>query len=166
MAKQKEKQTGKKNRNTKNELVEKTVKYYSNELTNDEIHDIEIVLNRGLSARNLFYSMFSGVHHYNDLGFFKLRDEIINNHREDIINVLNIPAREWKMQLTEVLGNIKSMWSNLKNDIKEHVRDNEHLIYEDKHFIFYVLKVDKLLAEVLETQTIKEKPDGLAKIKV
>jgi IS605 OrfB family transposase len=62
---------------------------------------------------------------------------------------LNLPYPYYSQAMFEAIGNIKSGWSNLKNKIVSLVKKNENLTDVERHYIFTILKVNKLYAAVL-----------------
>jgi len=144
--------------------IPKTVKEYSEQLNIDELETIETILYLRQQCRNYFYSRYSGIEYIDKLDFRKLRDCLLKNEKE-LIKSFKLPARTWKMELSEIVGNIKSMWSNTFNKVKVYIRDNDNLTDEDRHYLFYILKSTKLLTEVLQKQQLTE-TDGLKEIQI
>jgi hypothetical protein len=62
---------------------------------------------------------------------------------------LNLPYPYYSQAMFEAIGNIKSDWSNLKNKIISLVKKNENLTDTERHYIFTILKIDKLYSAVL-----------------
>ena len=90
------------------------------------------------------------------LKFREIRDSLLKKEIKDEMKKFHLPARTWKMDLSEVISNVKSMWSNMENQIKHYIRNNEHLTNEDRHYLFYILKSRNLWAEALQTKNITE----------
>ena len=136
--------------------VEKTIKLYSEPLTLDELISLETLLDYREACKNYFYSRFSGIEYLDKLKFREIRDSLLKKEIKDEMKKFHLPARTWKMDLSEVISNVKSMWSNMEKQIKHYIRDNEHLTNEDRHYLFYVLKSRNLWAEALQTKSITE----------
>ena len=136
--------------------VEKTIKLYSEPLTLAELISLENLLDYREACKNYFYSRFSGIEHLDKLNFRKIRDSLLKKEIKDEMKKFHLSARTWKMDLSEVISNIKSMWTNMENQIKHYIRNNEHLTNEDRHYLFYVLKSRNLWAEALQTKNITE----------
>ena len=64
-----------------------------------------------------------------------------------------LPARYWKLALSEAISNIKSQWSNTKRKVKEQCKINNNLLNEDKHYINYILKFDNYYWKVLTNKS-------------
>ena len=97
------------------------------------------------------YSRFSGINSF----------LLLNNYKKEIrhkwvqskfAKQFKLPARYWKLALDEAVANIKSQWSNAKNRIKKAIHQNEHLTDDEKNYMFYMLKADKLFYAVLTRQ--------------
>ena len=140
----------------------KCVKQYS--YSSDYIDELLLITKRYNSARNYFYSRFSGI---KSIGKLKSHRKLIRDvlMREGSCEMFGLQSRQWKMALEDAIGNIKSNWSNSKNKIKVAISNNENLSKDDKHYMFYILKFDSILVDVL-TSTKFTAPKGLAEIKV
>ena len=136
--------------------VEKTIKLYSEPLTLDELTSLETLLDYREACKNYFYSRFSGIEYLDKLKFREIRDSLLKKEIKDEMKKFHLPARTWKMDLSEVISNVKIMWSNMENQIKHYIRNNEHLTNEDRHYLFYILKSRNLWAEALQTKNITE----------
>lgn len=106
-------------------------------------------------CRNLFTNQ-----HWRDLDEVFRKDNSIRNEYvrglkgrdlpKEVNDLLgNVPARMWKNALTDSLANIKTGWSNLEADVKAKVGRTIRFTKEEKHYLYYVLKVPSLLDDVL-----------------
>ena len=145
--------------------VEKTIKLYSEQLTLNELMSLEILFDYRESCKNYFYSRFSGIEYLDKLNFRDIRDSLLVKDVKDEMKKFHLPARTWKMDLSEAISNIKTMWSNMETEIKHYIRNNENLTDEDRHYLFYVLKSKNLWAEAVQTKKITE-TKKLSKIKI
>lgn len=125
----------------------KTVIQYSYPLTNDErnfLNETGKVFN---GARNYFYSRFSGIKSLVKITkFYDTRDSLM---KENLKNLIKIPARYWKLALANVLGNSKTLLENIRLKIRKASRNNINLNDEDRHYINTVIKNVKYLKDVL-----------------
>ena len=135
--------------------VNKTVKFYSNLLSDDDFSVIENTLQSRKCCRNYFYARFSGIEYLNKLDFREIRNHLVN-HEKDEMKKFHLPGRTWKMELSEVISNVKTMWVNTADEIKHYIRDNENLTNEDQHYLFYILKNKDLWAEALQLKKVSE----------
>ena len=145
--------------------VEKTIKLYSEQLTLNELMSLKILLDYRESCKNYFYSRFSGIEYLDKLNFRDIRDSLLVKDVKDEMKKFHLSARTWKMDLSEAISNIKTMWSNMETEIKHYIRNNENLTDEDRHYLFYVLKSKNLWAEAVQTKNITE-TKKLSKIKI
>ena len=103
-------------------------------------------------ARNLFFSRFSGIGTIGKyVGKYDCRDQIIE---ENLISLAKIPARYWKLALTNVLENIRTIIENVKQKIRKAMYNNQNLNDSDRHYMNTVLKKDKYLGEVLNMKKL------------
>lgn len=135
--------------------VPKDVKYHSDTLDKQVFDQLIETCDSREGCRNYFYSRFSGIEYMDNLKFRDIRDYLLTNEKDEM-KKFHIPSRTWKMELSETITNIKSMWSNTANEIKTYIRDNENLSDEDRHYLYYILKSNKLWAQALKTQTVNE----------
>ncbi|MGB5823892.1 MAG: RNA-guided endonuclease TnpB family protein [Proteocatella sp.] len=138
------------------DTVIKTVKQYSCELDVDTLKELEFIANQYKNVRNYVYSRYSGINSISLLSKErKIRDEWTKNK---FYEQWKLPARYWKLALSDAFGNIKSNWSNIRRKVKEQSKRNRNLSEEDRHYINYVLKFDSAYAKVL-TNTDFEIPE-------
>lgn len=142
----------------------KCVKNYSEMLELIQYNEFIEIAKRYKSAKNYFYSRYSGINSLNKLNSYKkdIRDVLI---KEDICNMFGLQARQWKLALDEAISNIKSNWSNTKNKIKIAIARNTNLSDAERHYLNYILKVDNLLYSILTRKEFIE-TEGLLKIDV
>src|SRR5699024_2531975 len=142
----------------------KCVKNYSEMLELIQYNEFIEIAKRYKSAKNYFYSRYSGINSLNKLNSYKkdIRDVLI---KEDICNMFNLQARQWKLALDEAISNIKSNWSNTKNKIKIAIARNTNLSDAERHYLNYILKADNLLYSILTRKEFIE-TEGLLKIDV
>ena len=133
------------------DTIIKTVKQYSNELDDDAVKELLFIANQYKNVKNYVYSRYSGINSIPLLGKDRqIRDEWTETK---FYEGRKLPARYWKLALSEAFGNIKSQWSNTKRKIKAAIKQNINLSDEDRHYIYYVLKFDKCYWKVLTNQT-------------
>ena len=140
-------------------MLTKTIKQYSFPFDKAKDLNFESLKKLGYEFRdtkNFFYSRFSGISCINKLNEkYTIRDEII---KENLKNISKIPARYWKICLSHVLGNIKTLLENIKKLIRKATYNNSNLSSEDRHYIYTVLKSSEYFENVLRR---KKLPDYL-----
>ena len=128
-------------------IIIKTVKQYSCELDDNILSELLFIGKQYKNVKNYVYSRFSGINSIllieNDR---KIRDEWTHNK---FYEQWKLPARYWKLALSEAISNIKSEWSRIKKRIKSKINKNNNLSNNDKHYIRYILKVNELFYKVL-----------------
>ncbi|MCB2291823.1 hypothetical protein LGK97_19145, partial [Clostridium sp. CS001] len=132
------------------DTIIKTVKQYSHELDEETLKELKFIANKYKNVKNYVYSRFSGINSIPLLGKERqIRDEWV---KTKFAEKWKLPARYWKLALSEAMGNIKSQWSNIKRRIREQIKVNGNLSNEDKHYINYILKFDNYYYKVLTNQ--------------
>ncbi|MBN3371779.1 hypothetical protein EXM90_11955 [Clostridium botulinum] len=131
----------------------KTVKQYSYELDDDILQELKFIANQYKNVKNYIYSRYSGI---NSIPLLKKHREIRNEWTKNkFYEQWKLPARYWKLALTEAISNIKSEWSNIKRRVKEQCKENNNLSNEDKYYINYILKFDNYYWKVLTNQSFE-----------
>lgn len=129
------------------DTIVKTVKQYSCELHHETLKELLFIGNQYKNVKNYIYSRYSGI---NSILLLKnpreIRDEWV---KSKFAEQWKLPARYWKLALSESMSNIKTEWSNTKRRIKEQCKVNENLSNKDRHYINYILKSNTLYHEIL-----------------
>lgn len=127
--------------------IVKTVIQYSYPLTNEEKNSLNETGKVFNGARNYFYSRFSGIKFLvKTTKFYDTRNGLM---KENLKNLVKIPARYWKLALANVLSNFKTLLENIRPKIRKASRNNINLNDEDRHYINTVIKNVKYLKDVL-----------------
>ena len=95
---------------------------------------------------NYFYSRFSGIKNINNLNFRKIRDNEVKT-----LNHLKLKSQYLQRCLNSALGNIKSMWSNILNQVRVNITGNDNLTEQEKHFLYIVMKSNTFVAYIINT---------------
>lgn len=136
-------------------ILIKTIKQYSfpfYKMKNNNFESLEKLGYEFRDTKNFFYSRFSGISYINKLKEkYTIRDEII---KENLKNISKIPARYWKICLSHVLGNIKTLLENIKKLIKKATYNNSNLSDKERHYIYTVLKSSEYLENVLKRKKL------------
>ena len=131
----------------------KTVKQYSYELDEEMLKELLFIANQYKNVKNYVYSRYSGIKSILLLSKDrKIRDQWI---KTKFYEQWKLPARYWKLALSEAFSNIKTNWSNTKNKVKDQVNRNSNLSNEDRHYINYILKFDNYYFKVLTNKELK-----------
>lgn len=135
------------------DTIIKTVKQHSYNLKEDTLAELMFIGNQYKNVRNYVYSRFSGI---NSILLLlsprKIRDEWV---KTKFYKQWRLPARYWKLALSEAISNIKTNWTNTKKKIRFIARTNENLTDIDLHYINYILKSDDLYHKVLTNKKME-----------
>lgn len=119
------------------DTVIKNIKQYSYELDNNSLKELLYIGDKYKSVKNYIFSRYSGINSITLLGKDrKIRDEYV---KSKFYEQWKLPARYWKLALSEAMSNIKFSWSNIKLRIKAQVKENDNLSNDDRHYINYIL---------------------------
>lgn len=106
-----------------------------------------------------------------------------NNIRDDLVKTLktdpeslplevrtllaDLPAKLWKNALSDSIAGLKSAWANLRTSAGTEVSKNLSYTKEEKHYLFYVLKVSDTLHKVInENNSVVEKFKHVDQVKL
>ncbi|MCM1992556.1 RNA-guided endonuclease TnpB family protein [Oceanirhabdus seepicola] len=129
------------------DTIVKTVKQHSFELDEETLKELMFIGNQFKNVKNYVYSRYSGINGIQLLSNLReIRDEWV---KSNFANQWKLPARYWKLALSEAITNIKSEWSNIKRRIKEQCKVNDNLTKKDRHYINYILKSNELYHRIL-----------------
>lgn len=129
------------------DTVVKTVKQYSLAIESEDLDKLKYIGEKYRNVKNYVYSRFSGI---KSLMLIERERDIRDDWvRTGFHGQWKLPARYWKLALTEAVGNIKSEWSNIKNRVRDSARRNENLIGEELHYVMYALKVKDIYYWIL-----------------
>ncbi|MEG2365001.1 MAG: hypothetical protein RSC26_15985 [Terrisporobacter sp.] len=134
------------------DTIIKNIKQYSYELDENTLKELLYIGSKYMSVKNYVFSRYSGINSILLLGKHrKIRDEYV---KTKFYEQWKLPARYWKLGLSEAMSNIKSSWSNIKLRIKAQVKENHNLNNDDKHYINYILKSNELYHSILTRKEI------------
>jgi len=129
------------------DTIVKTVKQHSFELDEETLKELLFIGNQFKNVKNYVYSRYSGINGIPLLSNPRqIRDEWT---KLKFAQQWKLPARYWKIALSEAMNNIKSEWSNIKRRIKDQCKVNDNLTKKDRHYINYILKSNELYHRIL-----------------
>jgi len=124
----------------------KTVKQFSFPLNKEIINELTLIAHRYSKVKNYIYARFGSI---NGLQYIdnpnKIRDEWV---KTKFANQWKLSARYWKLALSEAFSNIKTNWEQTKKSIRKNINQRD-LTKDEKHYINYILRSNKLLRKVL-----------------
>jgi len=128
-------------------IVTKTICQHSQPLPEDTMKFLRGIAEDYAKVKNAVYERYSGIRSLDRLNhIFDIRKEMNDC---GLRQQLNLPIAYYKLAVTDAVTNIKSMWSGLKNRIREVIRTKENLSDDDRMYIRTVLKMDKTLWAIL-----------------
>lgn len=128
--------------------VTKNVKQHSFVLDEITIKSLLEIADRYATVKDYVASRFSGI---NSLLLIESPDENIRNKwvENKFGEGWGIPARYWKLALSDSISGIKSEWSNTINRVKAALKENDNLSENEKSYIRYILSARAILFSVL-----------------
>jgi len=130
--------------------VFRVVRQYSKPLSNETMDFLQGIATDYAKVKNYVLKRYSGINSIEKLypGYTIQNEMNTTGFRQE----LNLPYPYYSQAMFDAIANIKSGWSNLKNKLVLLVRNNENLNDIERHYIFTVLKINKLYSAVLNRQ--------------
>lgn len=132
----------------------KTVKAYSQTLTEEQFQNIDQLCVSYGKLRGMFFNQFCGINNLT-INFRKKRNNLraakTNKKYMECFNVLD---KHVTYALFDSISNINAMWSNTANKIRKIVSANPNVNQAEQHFIFFILKIPLLWQSVLRYREI------------
>ena len=146
----------KKNKPFKKKRIKRAVKQKASYTIQEDELIIKKLTELIKNAKNYMYSRLSGINSYLVIHENKGWQNIRNEWRKDkkLVNQFKLPARFWIITLEDVVSNLKSLWSNACNKIKEVAKENPNLTNDEKDYIRYVCSAPKLFGLILNRKPI------------
>ncbi|MDR1687116.1 MAG: transposase [Clostridiales bacterium] len=144
----------KSNQSTANlKTVVRTVKQYSKPLPAETMEFLTGIAKDYAKVKAYVYARYSGIGSLGKIypGFTVINEINLTGLRQE----LNLPYDYYSIAILDALGSIKSEWSKLKAKIISLVRQNENLTDAQRHYIYAVLKQDKVYSAVLNRQELE-----------
>ena len=118
----------------------KTVKAYSLPLDDEKFERLNSLMIRYGRCRSMFFNQYCGIHNLLKVqDFRKIRNDLKKQNLDKVfIQRYQFLNKHWIYSLFETCANVKSMWSNLKNQINVCIRDNENLADSERHYLRFV----------------------------
>ena len=136
--------------------LNKTVKAYSYQLSDDEFNQINDLIESYGRCRHAFYNQYSDI---NSMLVIKNWRKIRNQYRKNgagkhLTKIYNFQGKHWVLALQNAFANLDSMWSNTKNKIKSVLKDNDNLNEDQKHLLYFILCFRKTWYEALTDKPV------------
>lgn len=134
----------------KQDKIIKTVRQYSKPLPEETMEFLRGIAEDYAKIKAYVFSRYSGINSLEKLyPGYDVQNEMV---ALGIRNELNLPYNYFGHAIFDAIGNIKSLWSNLKIKIISLTKQNENLNDDERYYIFTILKRDAMLSAVLKRQ--------------
>lgn len=141
----------------KEENLIKTVRQYSHPLPEETVSALRGIAEDYRKVKNYVYNRYAGI---NSISKLTPGYDIQTEMRDcGLRQQLNLPVVYYELAIFAAIKDIKTMWGNLKNKIRELIAKNENLTPDDRLYLRTVLKLDNLFYAIL-TQQQYELPDN------
>lgn len=129
----------------------KTVRAYSLPLNDETFEQLNLLMIRYGRCRSMFFNQYCGIHNMLKVqDFRKVRNDIKKRDLDKMfVQRYQFLNKHWIYSLFETCLNVKSMWSNLKNQINICIRNNENLSDNERHYLRFVTSFPVLWHGVL-----------------
>ena len=136
------------------EKVYRTVQQYSRGPVAKETMDKLMEIGEDYrTVKNYVYRRFGGIHSLDKLypGYTVQNEMTASGLRE----TLGLPAVYFYLAVFEALGDIKTQWTLIQSQIEEEIGGKENFSPDDKHYLRYILKVNRCFEAVLMGKQVR-----------
>ena len=141
-------------KNPNEPITNRCVKIYTEDLDKESFDIIKEIAILYSKTKNKFYQNYSGINSIQKVKYSKkvrkeIRDELVKKvDKNNNVTKPKMQARFWKLALDECGANIRTNWSNAKNEAKSLIFANENFNEGERHYIFYMFKSDEYLYKI------------------
>ena len=132
-------------------MITKTVWQYSEPLSPDTMEFLCGIAADYAKVKAYVYGRYSGIRYVNRL--VPVYDVLSEMRYCGMRQELNLPVVYYELAINEAIIDIKTMWNNLKNKVRELIGRNENLSDGDRQYIRTVLKINIVFAAVLNRES-------------
>ena len=133
----------------------KTIKAYSLPLDTKAYTQLDnLFVNYG-KCRGQFFNQLCGINNLENVtNFRQLRNQIRKDDtNKKLVSQYDFLNKHWVYALFDTCSNINSMWSNTANKIRKVIQVNDTLTANERHYLYYVLRFNKLWLGILKYNT-------------
>lgn len=132
---------------SKDKVCRTVLQYSSGSITTETMDKLVEIGADYRVVKNYVYRRFGGIHSLDKLfpGYTVQNEMTASGLRER----LGLPAVYFYLAVFEALGDIKTQWNLIRNRIEEGIGKNENFSPDDKHYLRYILKVNRCFEAVL-----------------
>ncbi len=131
------------------EIIYKTVYQYNKEtIPARDMERLSEIAEDCRTVRNYVYDRYGGIGGLAKIypGYTVQNEMTKSGLRER----LGLPSVYFYLAIFDALGDIKSQWSQTKNQIEKNIRANENLTPEERHYLRFIMKQSRCFEAVLE----------------
>ena len=141
----------KSSKQTKNYLV-KTIKAYSSKLTDEQSSKLDNLFISYGRCRGRFFNEYCGINNMIKVDSYrKIRDHIRKaGLNKKLVKQYNFLNKHWIYALFDTCSNVKTMWTNLSNQVKHCAISNNQLNNNERHFINFCLSIKPIWFAILQ----------------
>ena len=128
-------------------MVTKHICQHSRDLPAETMNFLRGIAADYAKVKNAVYERYAGIRNLNRLTpVYTVQQEM---RACGLRKQLNLPVVYYELAVTEAVGNIKAMWEQVKDRIREVIRDKDTLSTDERMYVRTVLKLESILAAVL-----------------
>ena len=143
--------------------ITKTICQHSEELPPETVEFLRGIATDYAKVKTAVYERYAGIKNLNRLTpAYTVQNEM---RACGLRQQLNLPVVYYEMAVAEAVTNIKVMWQNIKERVREVIRDKENLTPAERKYLRTILKIDDFLAAVLNRRKYDE-PKNMADLTV
>ncbi len=139
-----------------NRTITRTVKQYSSaSIPDEDFNTLHKIAKRYQAVKNIIFDRYGGVRGLEKIyGLNDIQNELLT---AGIRDELKIPSVYYQMASREAIANIRAAWELTKKKVTRAARKNQGFSESDRHYLYFLLKVDQAFAAVNNRNEIRLK---------
>lgn len=132
----------------------KTIHQYNKEpLSPEDMGKLQEIADDYCKVKNYVYQRYGGIRSIAKLyPGYTVQNEMTS---AGLRAQLNMPSVYFYLAVFEALGDIKTQWAKVKNDILAAINKNERFTPQDKHYLRFVIKISDCFEKIINGKTIE-----------
>lgn len=130
------------------DTIYKTVyQYNQNPIAQADMNRLKEIAIDCRDVKNYVYDHYSGIHSLSKLyPGYTIQNEMT---KSGLRERLGLPSAYFYLAIFDALGDIKSQWTKVKNQVKENIKANPNLTPEDRHYLRFVVSQSQCFEKIL-----------------
>jgi len=135
-----------------NRICKSIHQYSKNVIPNEEMQKLKDIAQDYMKVKNHVYQRYGGIKSLSKIyPGYAVEKEITNSGLRE---QLGLPSVYFSPAVFDALGDIKTQWAQVKNNIYATININERFTPWDKHYLRFVMKVNECFVSILNQKEL------------